>query len=936
MAVHPSDRVQRQVHRLFNYGTLGTMPDAQLLDRFVSCRDEAAEAAFEELVIRHGPMVLRVCRSVLRDAHAAEDAFQAAFLVLANRARSIRASGSIASWLFGVAQRVASRGKRSALRRQALQHLVAERTSEGYPPSENDPDWEILHEEVDGLPERLRPPIVLCYLQGLTYAAAAQQLGLSETALRGRLARARERLRQRLTRRGVTVPAGLLVAGAAGQAQAAIPMTLIHSTLRVALGFLAGNTATVLARGVLHSMLLDRLKVAAILLGLGLGGSYWAWHALAAAVDGEGQTHPAQAVVQSPASAQPARTDRYGDPVPPGAAMRLGTVRFRQSPTINHIVYSPDGQLVVTDTRENFLQIWDAREGKKLRQIDAGVEQVHDFALSPDGRLIAVLGFGLVPERNLVLPQLTFLDMAKGRLVRRGVWDWRSAEDELAFAPDGKTVATESNDGTLRLWDVATAKLLHQERLGDGRNDASIAFSPDAASHLLAIASDRVILVWDAARRHVVRKFAIEGEHDDSVGGGDRRPTGLAFSPDGTNLAAGIRIAGAEIRLWRVSDGTLVRRFKSPKRTSVHSIYFSPDGKMLAGEGFGGPPVLFDAGSGKELDSFGKEFDLVEEAFQGDSPMAFSPDGRTLAAIGGREALHFWDLATGKDRLATPEAHLGGVCALALPADGKTLISGSTDRTVRIWDLATGRPTRTILHDGWVWSLAVSTDGSYLAAGVAGPMEVHLWNLKTGERLHSWPIEGGSSDGVRLRAVTLGEDGSSVIVALANGSLRGWDLSTGKERVIAQPNLPKPLDPDLAAYSRDGRSKVIVRWFPGKEIELADGNVRYDPATAASTIVWLDTETGHVRREIEIPQAGVLRLALSPDDQSIAVGYVSTLNTPARGFIRIVRLRDKREIQTNESSCAGINVLAFTPDGKQIVAGLRDTSIVIWDVRPTD
>jgi RNA polymerase sigma factor (sigma-70 family) len=867
---------------------------------------------------------------------AAEDAFQAVFLVPANRARSIRASGSIASWLFGVAQRVASRGKRSAARRQALHRLVAERTSEGCLPAENDPDWEILHEEVDGLPERLRAPIVLCHLQGLTYAAAAQQLGLSETALRGQLARARERLRQRLTRRGVTVPAGLLIVGAAGQAQAAVPTTLIHSTFRVAFGFLAGNTAAVLARSVLHSMLLDRLRIAAILLGLGLGGSYWAWQALAAAVDGKGRAHPAQAVVQATALPQPARTDRYVDPLPPGAAMRLGTVRFRQSPKIDHVVYSPDGRLVATDSQGDDLQVWDARDGRKLRRIDAGVEQVHDFAWSPDGRLIAVVGFGLVPERNLVLPQLTILDVASGRPVRRGVWDWLSGEDELAFAPDGKTVATDSNDGTPRLWDVATAKLLHPERLGDGRNVASIAFSPDAASHLLAIASDRVIHLWDAAHHRMVRKIAIAGEHDHSVGGGDRRPTGLAFSPDGTSLAAGIRIAGAEIQLWRVGDGTLVRHFRSPRRTSVNSLYFSPDGKRLAAEGFGGPPVLFDAESGKELESFEKEFDLVEEAFQGDSPMAFSPDGRTLAAIGGRQALHFWDLTTGKDRLATPEAHLGVVCALAFPADGRVLFSGSTDRTVRIWDLATGRPTRTIPHDGWVWSLAVSTDGSFLAAGVAGPMEVLLWDLRTGERLHSWPIEGDSSDSVKLREVTLRGDGSSVIVALANGSLRCWDLSTGKERVIAQPNPPKPLDPDLAAYSRDGRSKVIVRWVPGREIKLADGNVRYDPATPASTIVWLDTETGHVRREIEIPQADVTRLALSPDDRSLAVGYVSTLDTPARGFIRIVRLRDKREIQTIESPCAGINALGFTPDGKQIVAGLRDTSIVIWDIRPTD
>ena len=186
-----SDRVLRQVHRLFNVGAVGTMSDAELLDRFVSRRDEAAEPAFEELVIRHGPMVLQVCRSLLHDVHDAEDAFQAVFLVLANRASSIRRSRSVASWLCGVAQRVAKRARRTAARRHALHRRVAERTSEIDLPAGDNPDWEILHNEIDGLPEQLRAPVVLCYLQGLTYTAAAHQLGLSEVAVRGRLARAR-------------------------------------------------------------------------------------------------------------------------------------------------------------------------------------------------------------------------------------------------------------------------------------------------------------------------------------------------------------------------------------------------------------------------------------------------------------------------------------------------------------------------------------------------------------------------------------------------------------------------------------------------------------------------------------------------------------------------------------------------------------------------
>jgi RNA polymerase sigma factor (sigma-70 family) len=967
MVARPSDLVHTQMHRLFNFGAVGTLSDAQLLDLFVSRSAEAAEAAFEELVIRHGPMVHRVCRGVLHDVHDAEDAFQAVFLVLASRARSIRRSASVASWLFGVAQRVAYRAKRSAARRQALHQVVADRSSESYLPVENDPDAETLHEEISSLPERLRAPVVLCYLQGLTYAAAAHQLGLSEMAIRGRLARARARLRQRLTRRGVTVPAGFLVAGAAGHTLEVIPMALVHSTIRVALGFLAGNAANVLARGVLNSILLNRAKVATLVFFLGIVGCYWVWYSFAAAVDGENQANPGPAVVSRPASSPPPRADRYGDPLPLGAAMRLGTIRFRQFPYICHVVYSPDGQLVVTDTGENFLQVWNARDGRKLRRIEAGMEQIRDFAFSPDGKMIAALGCGSVPERLNWLAHLTFLDVATGRLVRRGEWDLRESERVLAFAPDGKTVATETADGTLRVWDVATAKLLHQERLGgrQGENVASIAFSPHPASHLLAIASERVIHLWDTAHLRDARTIAVEGEHP---------PTGLAFSPDGMTLAAGIktvardeqvgiperlpdgtipaaakRAVGAEIRLWRVSDGTLLRRYRSQKSTSVRQVGFSPDGKLLAAEGFQGPLVLFDAGSGKELAPFGRELDLVENSWEGDSPMAFSPDGRTLATLGSRQALHFWDLATGNDRLATPEAHLGSVFALAFPADGKTLISGSDDRTVRIWDLAMGHPTKTLAEDGWVWSLAVTPDGSFLAAGIAYPRNVHLWNLKRGERLHSWPIEGNSSDSVNLRGVTLGKDGSSVTVALADGSFRGWDLWTRKERAIAQPKLEKPLDPAtaaalppvpltarLAAFSRDGRSKVIVRTIPGESIKLANGEIRYDRSSAGSTIVWLDTHTGHVRREFEIPQSDVQRLALSPDEQCIAVGYFSTLYPPARGFIRIFRLRDKREIQTIETPCAWIDALGFTADGKQIVAGLQDTSIVLWDVHPVD
>ena len=288
MADSPSDPVARQVHRLFHFGALGAMSDAELLDRFASTRSDAAEAAFEELVIRHGPMVLRVCRSVLGDAHDAEDAFQATFLVLANRAGTIRRGASLASWLFGVAQRVASRVKRGNARRRTVNQRLAERTPLSASPAEVEPDWEILHAEIEGLPERLRAPLVLCYLEGQTSAAAASQLGLSEPTIRGRLARARERLRRRLIRRGLTtVPAPLQVAGAAPQTQAAVPENLVQSTIRIALGFTTGNAAAALARGVLNSMIWNQLKVATVVVLLAVGSLCGVWLTLAPAVEDE-------------------------------------------------------------------------------------------------------------------------------------------------------------------------------------------------------------------------------------------------------------------------------------------------------------------------------------------------------------------------------------------------------------------------------------------------------------------------------------------------------------------------------------------------------------------------------------------------------------------------------------------------------------------------
>jgi RNA polymerase sigma factor (sigma-70 family) len=176
MAGRTSGMIAHDLQILFNVGTVVGLNDGQLLRRFTQGRDDHGQAAFAALVERHGPMVLRVCGAVLRDRTDIEDAFQATFLVLARKARSIREPDAVGSWLYGVALRIAANAKVAAMRRQV--HERRRGATAVTPPTEEDRyDRErALLEEVDRLPEKYRVPIVLCYFEGLTHQAAARRL----------------------------------------------------------------------------------------------------------------------------------------------------------------------------------------------------------------------------------------------------------------------------------------------------------------------------------------------------------------------------------------------------------------------------------------------------------------------------------------------------------------------------------------------------------------------------------------------------------------------------------------------------------------------------------------------------------------------------------------------------------------------------------------
>jgi RNA polymerase sigma factor (sigma-70 family) len=275
---------QASIHSLLRYlrqlggGSDSATEDATLLKRYLG---EGDQSAFTALVQRYGGLVWGACTRMLPHTQDAEDAFQATFLVLARKGGSLRDPDRLGPWLHGVAYRIALKARARTLRRQQQEKaLLVDPAAEAVP----DLVWQelraVLDEEVNGLPERYRLPFLLCHFEGLTNEEAARRLGCPRGTILSRLSRARDRLRQRLSRRGVTVSASLLGGVFTQHASASVPAGLVSATVRSSLAFAGGAEPTLspsistLAEGGLHAMSVSKLKLTLLsVLALGLVGS---------------------------------------------------------------------------------------------------------------------------------------------------------------------------------------------------------------------------------------------------------------------------------------------------------------------------------------------------------------------------------------------------------------------------------------------------------------------------------------------------------------------------------------------------------------------------------------------------------------------------------------------------------------------------------------
>lgn len=932
--------IGRDLVRLFGSGAATGLDEALLLDH-VARRDALAESAFEAILTRHGPAVLACCRRVLGESAAAEDAFQATFLVLFRRAGSIRVEETVLPWLLHVARMAALKAKESELRRRARECAAARPEAIAAEFAENDVRL-LVRAEVDCLPAKYRDPIRLCYFEGRTHDTAAATLGWPVGTVRGRLSRARDMLRKRLMRRGVGITPVTLAAAlaAAADARAEVPRALYEATIAITDHGAVGQAGVLALGAAVGRSLAIATSVKAAAAGLAIVGIIGVSAGIAA-LAGRGGANQKETVANKDALTRAAPVDRYGDPLPKGAIARLGTIRFRNPGVGNfsggRAILTPDGKTLVIAGVGGQARVWDIATGREVRSFAA-----NEAVLSPDGKTLFVADAG-------VLRAVDFFD---GRELRRIATGTPENPEQLVGSRDGKSLGIlvshrfAGGNGRpqtrwlLSVYDAVAFTKRFQLEKGNGLVD-DVALSTDG--HLLAVAGtddgERGILtepkassvhLYDAATGAELRQIAVEGFGVASV----------AFSPDSKTMAVGV--GDHTIRLYDPATGQerlprLGREIALPPRKPgerLHKDYdkawaagclaFSPDGQTLASgtQGLGWfnrpsevPPIrLWDLDSSREIRKFtGHPIGCIS--------LVFTPDGKTLISSGYEPVARMWDVASGQEIDHRP-GHATRIVGLAVsPADGTVLTVSYGDGPVLHWNSIDGRLIENLgVYPRVINNIAVSPDGRTLVFLNEDPNRAPvLWDVASGKELRTLAHD---------KSFWCGHAAFSPDGRLIAGARRIWDVATG--RMITKFATEDEQAWCLPAFSPDGRQVITVDSYRVSTWDVATG--------------------AELRRVVEkIPMAH--NAAISPDGRLVAVGQTRfglgmpaaaepPEDLPARLIdpIRIWEVASGKEVAAlyghTDFSCG----LAFSPDGLMLasVSGAwqnrKDPGVRIWDV----
>jgi WD40 repeat protein len=461
---------------------------------------------------------------------------------------------------------------------------------------------------------------------------------------------------------------------------------------------------------------------------------------------------------RKPLPAAPPRLDANGDPVPPGILARLGSTRLRHSKSIRCAVYSPDGTILATAPEGHEmegLRFWDAASGKEIRRLPKGrFLFAYQIAFSPDGKLLATL-----TEDSIQL-----WDVASGANLGKAV-QHKNSISCFGFTPDGKSLIVSAE--ACFIWDLDRGERTHTMKDGLGSAE-QIVFSA-AGQTLVACKGGNLrpnttllpgqLEVWDMATGKRRRSLEIKS-------------TLLRLAPDGRTFV--FNDPGNCLHVCSTTTGAELWQSKGGNLSCVYSV----DGKYLLSGERGKPLLLREAVSGKEVSRSSRDAELAGDW------LCLSPDRATLAAASGPSShqIELWDVTSGRERRPF-RGHRLAVSCVGFAPDNRTLVSGSKDGTLRVWDVVAGKELRVLIGSrSTVNSVSFSPDGKMIASGDKDNV-VRLWDAITGKEV--WRFSGPESrfgEEVGMQAVRFTADGRTLMASSVTGIIYLWDTATRQLR----------------------------------------------------------------------------------------------------------------------------------------------------------
>jgi RNA polymerase sigma factor (sigma-70 family) len=941
----PFADVLRYLRRTCGAQAARDLSDGELLKRFLADRQDPA---FTVLVHRHSRMVQAVCQRVLGDVHAAEDAFQATFMVLVRRAASLRSQKPLGSWLHGVARRIALRA-----RAQAAVRRDKERQFNPMPRPEplDELTWQemraVLDEEIARLPEKFRAPIVLCYLEGRSNQQAAQELNCPKSTLACRVQQGRELLRQRLTQRGISLSAGLLVTVLGEKALGApVGALLTIKTAKAAASVAAGKAvaggclsaqAIALAEEAVAGMIgiKGKLIVMLLVLGLGVGSAGLAGHGAFSEKEPSAKVERVQATppkVETAKKDPPIATDLYGDPLPPGAVNRIGSVRFRHGGEVSRVLYTPDGKAIASTSKDGYLRLWDAASGKLRWRFEVGQDtRFQSIAASKDSQRLAVLtdnefailrvadGEKLVhhkwPKRgsdfgaiasDLTVFALSYrndtvhlFDAATGaEKLHLSISEDKKPDREncFAFSSNDRTIYVAAHDlPVVSVFDTATGKLLGNMEIDKGASVSELCVSPDskllaglAATPVDEMFNQDSLILWDLTtkkwRRHVFDKGAMC----------------VAFSPASSIVASGAN----DIRLFDLSTGRELRRMETQ---APASIAFAPDGKTLACASNVGIITLWDVANGKLIAP-------TTEPSDGVFGLQFVAKGKRLLTLGS--SVYRWDVQSGKPLWSLPRDPEWQYVPSVSP-DGRLLAASLANEkgSLVLVDTSTGLPVRKLSgHTWWVWSTAFSQDGSKLFSSGGNDTRIIMWDVATGKSIREFQCQSEFRENITVSPNDrwLASWPAHPTHSRNNGDLDIclWDTATGE---LLHRMTPTEGSAAMVVFSADSSRLVSV-----------GGELVYGIGKKPGHVQLWDVATGKEIRAFHGHKERVECVAMTADGRMLATGS----DDKTLRLWEVASGAERCRISGHESV---VRCLNFSPDGRHLAAASYDAPVYVWN-----